>query len=159
MELQLRSAQLPDLDLLAAMNKELIDDEGNLNPMNAAQLTERMREWLVSDWQADLLLDEQEAVIGYALYQFRKHSYFPEMKTVYLRQYFIRREHRRQGYGLKGIELLRKLRFAGVDRIELDVLYANDAATKFWRRAGFDPYAVQMTLDQEKDCKDIAGRD
>ena len=43
-------AVLRDADILAELNKELIEDEQHPNPMNIAQLTERMREWLATNY-------------------------------------------------------------------------------------------------------------
>ena len=41
-----RKATSADYALLGALNHQLIRDEGHRNPMNVAELTERMRRWL-----------------------------------------------------------------------------------------------------------------
>ncbi len=46
MDLTLRRATEDDLDDLAVMNKQLIEDEGSRNPMNREQLADRMKGWL-----------------------------------------------------------------------------------------------------------------
>ena len=43
-------AELVDVEGLAELNKGLIEDERHPNPMDVAQLTKRMREWL-SFWR------------------------------------------------------------------------------------------------------------
>ncbi len=141
----LRKATEADLPLLARMNRHLIVDEGSPNPMNVQQLEDRMRGWFFSDWHIDLICHDQD-VVGYALYQFRKNQYFPDQEEVYLRQYFIKREYRRQGFGQAGIRLLLETRFKPGQTVILDVLERNTAGKQFWRKVGFAPYTTTMTL-------------
>ena len=76
MDVALRQATLVDCDLLAAMNRELIRDEGSRNPMSIGELSDRMYRWLQGDWQATLILTGR-VVVGYALYQIRPDEYHP----------------------------------------------------------------------------------
>jgi len=142
-ELTLRKAQETDLPLLARMNKHLIEDEGSPNPMDLAQLEERMRGWLLSDWHIDLLCRGAE-VVGYAVYRFRPDEYFPDREEVYLRQYFIRREFRRNGFGQTGIRLLMERRFKPGQTVIIDVLDGNMPGKSFWAKVGFKPYSITM---------------
>lgn len=148
MGLQLRSAMLDDLDTLTDMNQQLIEDEGSPNPMSWIELRRRMQAWLQdSSWHADLLVREEDGeIIGYALYHFKKNPYFPIMDEVYLRQYFIKRDYRKQGFGLEGIQRLKESRFVGVDTIEIDVLESNSRGRSFWMKAGFQPYVINMRM-------------
>ena len=98
MPLLIRSAGEADLPLLAQMNKRLIEDEGSRNPMSIDQLAERMRGWLLSDWEVRLFATNV-GVVGYAVYQARRDEYFPDQTIVYLRQFYIERELRGQGLG------------------------------------------------------------
>ncbi|THF72875.1 GNAT family N-acetyltransferase [Cohnella fermenti] len=143
MDLQLRCAAEADLDLLAEMNKHLIEDEGSTNPMSLAELKTRMLDWLRASWQIDLLVHGSE-VVGYVLYFYKNNPYRPHRREAYVRQYFIRREWREKGFGLRGIELLKELRFKNVSAVEIDVLAANSRGRSFWQRAGFVPYAINM---------------
>jgi predicted acetyltransferase len=146
MVLHLRSAGSNDVRLLAEMNKQLIEDEGSANPMNLEQLEARMHGWLSEDWRADLIVNDEENVVGYSLYQFRSTPHFPDRNDVYLRQYFIRRDCRNRGYGLEGISMLRETRFGDVETIEIDVLETNRIGKGFWSKAGFEPYVINMRL-------------
>ncbi len=57
MTLILRPALLSDLDLLAGMNKRLIEDEESRNPMALAALRERVAGWLgTGEYTVDLFL-------------------------------------------------------------------------------------------------------
>jgi hypothetical protein len=44
-----RSASSRDAPLLAALNQQLIQDEGHRNPMSIAELKDRMEEWLAGE--------------------------------------------------------------------------------------------------------------
>ncbi|MCL5998554.1 MAG: GNAT family N-acetyltransferase [Chloroflexi bacterium] len=97
----LRSATPDDVALLARMNRQLIEDEGSRNPMSLDQLEARMRCWLGGGWSITIVLAGDE-VAGYAVYQVRRDEYCPDQQLVYVRQFFIRRELRRQGIGKSG---------------------------------------------------------
>ena len=98
MPLLVRPANEADLPLLAQMNKRLIEDEGSRNPMSLDQLADRMRDWLLGDWEVKLFATD-DRVVGYAVYQIRRDEYFPDQTIVYLRQFYIEREMRGQGLG------------------------------------------------------------
>lgn len=104
-----RKAEQGDIPLLAWLNRALIEDEGSRNPMTFDALAERMAEFLKDGWQADLFCRANE-VLGYALYQIDKDGY-EDAPFVYIRQFFIKGEHRRQGYGLQAVEYLIKYAF------------------------------------------------
>jgi GNAT superfamily N-acetyltransferase len=146
-DISLMKATVQDLSLLTQMNKELIEDEGSLNPMSIDQLEQRMLNWLTTDdWEVDLVL-LAGGVIGYALYQFRVHSILADAEEVYLRQYFIRRRYRGNGIGLAGIQLLKDSRFEHVKTIVIDVLLSNPKGIRFWQKAGFFSYYMNMRLE------------
>ena len=89
--MQYRDAAVADSPVLAEMNHQLIQDEGHSNPMSVAELEDRMRGWLQGDYKAIIFSDEQGS-IGYALWR-------PEPEGVYLRQFLVHRDRRRQGLG------------------------------------------------------------
>ncbi len=99
MTLSLRSAGNSDLQILAEMNKQLMEDEKSSNPMGIRELEERMREFLESNWAIDLIMKEAK-IIGYTLYKYQEDLLNRNEKQVYVRQYFIRRENRKMGYGI-----------------------------------------------------------
>jgi RimJ/RimL family protein N-acetyltransferase len=144
--LRLQSAGNSDLQILAEMNKQLIEDEKSSNPMGIKELEERMREFLENTWEIDLIMKEAK-IIGYTLYKYQEDLLNRDEKQVYVRQYFIRREYRNMGYGIAGIELLKKTRFKDVKRIEIDVLETNPEGKRFWDRAGFKPYYTNMRME------------
>jgi len=84
-----RKATSADYPLLGALNHQLIRDEGHRNPMNVAQLTERMRRWLGTGEYTGRVFEENGQIVAYALYRA-----FAE--EVYLRHLFVVRGRRRE---------------------------------------------------------------
>jgi len=146
MTLSLRPAARADLPRLAAMNKQLIEDEGSPNPMSIAQLQARMAEWLIADRYRVETIIADETVIGYIIYSIRKDEYFPDRQMVFVRQFYVAREHRRQGVGKRAFELLADTRFPTNCTISLDVLTSNSNGQRFWASLGFQPYYVNLKL-------------
>lgn len=137
-----RLATLDDCQLLAELNAQLIQDEGHRNPMTIAELAERMRSWLTGDYRAILFAAEQGAEatprpVGYALFR-------EEPEYIYLRQFFIARNLRRQGHGRAAIDHLLKHAWPAGRRIRIDVLVGNMTAIAFWRSVGFADYCLTM---------------
>ena len=148
MMLSLRAATDADIELLARMNKQLIDDECHSNPVAVPELAERMRGWLHAEWSADLFVQSEpqgvDTIIGYALYQRRQNEFFPGRPVIYLRQFLIVREHRGRGQGRRALKDLIETRLPSRCTLVVDVLTANTRGLGFWQRVGFQPY--QMTL-------------
>lgn len=141
--LSYRMAGPDDAALIAPMNRQLIVDEGSENPMTLPELEARMRRFLETGWSC-ALLELEEAVVGYALFETRPQPYDNARQEVFLRQYFIAADYRRQGIGKAGIALLETHAFPPGATVVLDVLSENTRGRQFWQRAGFEPYAVTM---------------
>mgnify|MGYP002336005766 CR=1 FL=1 len=67
---------------------------------------------------------------------------------AYLRQYFIKREYRNQGYGRQGIELLLTERLQAANTITIEVLETNPIGIRFWEKVGFTSYSKAMKRSQ-----------
>jgi RimJ/RimL family protein N-acetyltransferase len=123
-----------DVELLAKMNKQLIEDEKADNLMDISQLESRMKDFLNNGYKAFFFINDKKT-IGYALCDMTK-------APVYLRQFFIKREERRKHYGKDSFKkLLEKLE---VKEIEIDVLKGNEAGIKFWGKIGFKEQSIRM---------------
>jgi ribosomal protein S18 acetylase RimI-like enzyme len=133
-----RQATVSDARQLAEMNWNLIRDEGHRNAMGPAELEARMTQWLEDEYQA-VLFEEGDQSVGYAL--FRR-----DPEYVYLRQFFIRREYRRRGFGRAAMAWLAQHIWSG-ERVRLDVLVGNAAAISFWRSIGFRDYCLTLERD------------
>lgn len=128
-----------DLNILADLNKQLIEDEKSDNKMNIDQLKERMRGFLETDYNA-YLFKKQNTVVGYSLV---KKSQAP----IYLRQFFICREYRKRGYGREAFNNLMHL--LGTDAIDIEVLCWNNAGKLFWDSLGFKERSVYMRYNKD----------
>lgn len=131
-----RRATLDDVGVLAQLNQQLIRDEGHRNRMTLPELEERMTGWLAGDYEA-VLLEREGRPVGYAL--FRR-----EPESVYLRQFFVAPECRRQGIGREALKWLSEDVWAGAQRVRIDVLVGNEAGVAFWRAVGFRDYCITM---------------
>lgn len=138
-----RFACLDDAAILAQMNRQLIEDEGHRNSMATEELENRMKSWLKADHQA-VVFQQGTEVLGYALFK-------QEPEWLYLRQFFVRREKRRQGIGRNAIAWLLQNAWGDGKRIRLDVLIGNSVAIQFWRSVGFEDYCLTMEREGNDD--------
>ncbi|HXR46088.1 MAG TPA: GNAT family N-acetyltransferase [Candidatus Limnocylindrales bacterium] len=133
-----RRATLNDCARLAALNQQLIRDEGHRNPMTVPELEQRMKAWLTSEYAAVLFEDDAEAV-AYALYR-------EEPEEIYLRQLFVVRNRRRRGIGRQAMEILRSQIWPKHKRLTVEVLVRNTAAITFWRAVGYQDYSLTLEI-------------
>ena len=134
--MEYRTAGEADLPLLAELNRQLIHDEGNSNPLSVAELEVRMRAWLVRTYTAVLFLS-RGSIVGYAVYR-------SDNAGIFLRQFFICRDERRKGHGRAAVDLLFERVWPAGSRVTLEALCANQAAIGFWRAVGFEDYALTL---------------
>lgn len=134
-----RDATAADARVLAEMNQQLIRDSGHRNPMTLSELEARMAAWLGGEYRA-VLFEEGAEVIGYALFRF-------DPEFAYLRQIYVRPDHRRKGIAREAVSWLRQNRFADSPRVRIDVLVGNVEAIAFWRAVEFRDYCVTMEWD------------
>jgi GNAT superfamily N-acetyltransferase len=142
-KIELRQATPSDLDLLARMNRELIEDERHLNPATQTELGERFERFIDEGWTADLFLANGE-VVGYALHRREANPAAPDGRYVHLRQFFIIRGRRRRNIGQSALAALCKMRWPIGELVVLDVLETNPGGRRFWDRMGFKPYYTRL---------------
>lgn len=127
MSITIRPCTIHDIEQLAIMNKQLIEDEKSDNPMNIDELKERMLNFLSTDYHAYFFMIEED-IIGYSLIRDTE-------EPCYLRQFFINRDYRKKHYGTQAFHSL--LEYLTLDDIELEVLPWNERGLKFWESCGF----------------------
>ncbi|MGD9721177.1 MAG: N-acetyltransferase family protein [Pirellulales bacterium] len=137
-KLTYRAAGDADAPLLAALNRQLIDDEGHQNPMTVDELAARMRGWLAAGYRA-VVFELAGELVGYALFRERDDD-------VYLRQFFVARPKRRLGMGRRAIDILRGEVWPAGRRLTVDVLVSNQAGVAFWRAVGYRDYALTLEI-------------
>ena len=123
-----RPAIAADAELLGAMNRRLIQDEGHRNRMGVPELVERMRGWLAAEYRA-WLLEAGGAPIAYCLAR-------DDGDHVYIRQLWVEPAARGEGAGRHLVEHLARTAWSG-RRLRLEVLIGNQRAIAFWRALGF----------------------
>ena len=131
-----REATLDDCGVLAEMNHQLIRDEGHRNPMTVTELAERMRGWLSSGGYRAVLFEDSGCPVAYALFHIKSDA------SIYLRQFFVSRDRRRQGVGSQAAATLFRDVFPVGARVTLDVLAYNEAAASFWAKLGSLRYSI-----------------
>ncbi|MBD3917873.1 GNAT family N-acetyltransferase [Paenibacillus sp. PR3] len=151
--MNIRIGSEEDLDMLAAMNKQLIEDERHDNPMDIPQLRERMQSFIEGSYAA-YIFEAEDTVLGYALVD---HSRSP----LYLRQFFISRSSRGQGNGKAAFRALTQ--FLGTDDLDIEVMHWNEQGYRFWKSLGFQERSVYMrrshSFDSVSDKTNVSGDD
>ena len=133
----IKKCSLSDVEELAQLNKQLIEDEKSDNMMTLEQLKIRMRDFLESEYNAYFFMEE-DCIAGYVLVSHTS-------KPLYLRQFFIARNFRRQGKGRAALKLLQEE--LKTDKVDIEVLSWNMAAIKFWESCGFVERSRYMRLE------------
>lgn len=131
-----------DAHALAVLNHALIRDEGHRNRMTIEQLAERMA-WFLADGYRAVVFDADGSASGYALYKF-------EPEWVYLRQFYVKPEFRRQGVGRAALKWLRSDAWSGQSRVRVEVLIGNATGIAFWRAVGFVDYCLTLEWEQSE---------
>ena len=126
--MEIVKAELTDVDILAELNKHLIEDEQHPDPMDIDQLTERMREWLATDYIC-YIAKENGHIVGYCLYR-------DDGDYYYMRQLYVDRAHRRKGIATRLLDWLYEHVWTD-KKVRLDVLAHNEDAFAFYQRYGF----------------------
>ncbi len=121
-------AELTNADVLAELNKHLIEDEQHPEPMDIDQLTHRMREWLATEYIC-YIAKENGHIIAYCLYR-------DDGDYYYMRQLYVDRAHRRKGIATRLLDWLYENVWTD-KKVRLDVLAHNEDAVAFYKRYGF----------------------
>ncbi len=126
--MEIVKAKLGDVERLAELNKELIEDERHPNPMDTSQLTERMQGWLTTDYIC-YMAKEKGSIVAYCLYR-------DDASHYYMRQLYVDRAHRRKGIATQLLDWLYENVWTD-KKVRLDVLAHNEEAVAFYQRYGF----------------------
>jgi|SRR5690606_3376619 len=116
---------------LAALNRQLIEDEGHSNSMSESQLANRMRGWLRGEYLCFGIVDDAR-IVAYSLHKDAGDFY-------YIRQLFTARDARNQGLASKLLAHLETHVLTGKP-IRLEVLVGNTHAQKFYAARGYLAY-------------------
>ena len=138
-ELRIDRAKPADAELLAALNRQLDEDEPHPYPLPMAALIERMARWIETGEYQVLLFRRGDRVTGYAVWRV-------EELGTYLRHFFICRDQRRAGWGRAAMKLLCRDVFPKDRPINIDAAIGNTSGIAFWRAIGFKDFGLSMEL-------------
>jgi GNAT superfamily N-acetyltransferase len=106
--------------------------------MDLPALTERMARWVAGDYHV-LLFRRGTRVTGYAVWR-------DEEFGAYLRQFFICRDQRRQGFGRAVMKQLCRDEFPKGRPLHLEASVWNTGAIAFWHALGLKDFGLSMVL-------------
>ena len=127
-----------DIPQVAKWNTQLHEDEGS-SPMSNDAAENRLRRWLEKGKFEGVVFVVEDEEIGYLLYELRPvHDDQRSSESVYLRQFFISRDSRREGLGRAAIEKFQREVVPSTARLVLDVKTSNPGGHQFWKSLGFE---------------------
>jgi len=129
-----------DINTLAVMNNQLIEDERHRSKMTVQDLEIRIRKWLSKNYHA-AIAEEKDEIIAYALWR-------RDPDWIYLRQLFVNRNKRRQGIGRAFIKWLHENAWKKDKWIRVEALIVNPEGIAFWRAIGFKDYCITLELEK-----------
>jgi ribosomal protein S18 acetylase RimI-like enzyme len=133
--MDLVAATVNEIDILTEMNIQLRIDEEMDNTMSEKTVYNRMKEFLISNDYDVFIIVVDKADVGYVLVE-------STSTPLYLRQLFIKKEFRQNGYGRLTLSAI--LEFYSVDQIDLEVMSWNQSAIKFYENFGFKKRFIGM---------------
>ena len=127
-----------DAEVLGAMNAQLSVDEGG-EPIGPLPVyVARMRDWLETGRYQAAIAHRGDEALGYLLWRDDQ-----DYGDIFIRQYFVAREHRGAGLGRALFERAVSQFWAGRP-LRLDVYDSNPRGRAFWEKTGFAPYSRLM---------------
>lgn len=137
-----------DIPQVAQWNVQLHEDEGS-TPMSVDAAAERIRRWLANDVFRGVIFIADNTPIGYALYEHRPaEADQRSTESVYIRQFFITRDSRRQRQGTAAFQLLVNELVPRSAKVILEVKVSNPAGRRFWESLGFEATDVVYELPE-----------
>jgi predicted acetyltransferase len=144
-----RALKEHDIPQVAEWNVQLHEDEGS-SPLSVEAATKRLQRWFEDGtFQGAIFLVDGNSV-GYALYEHQPvHGDQRAAKSVYVRQFFICRESRREGKGTAAFTTFVREFVPKSANVVLEVKESNPSGQRFWESLAFKPKSVTYELDRQ----------
>ncbi|MEM6333871.1 MAG: GNAT family N-acetyltransferase [Planctomycetota bacterium] len=130
-----------ELALVAELNIQLQIDEAAAVVMTPDNAAARMRRWIDHEDHHALLArpagQPTADPVGYLVYAEHHDDCNHGHNMLYIRQFLVRREHRRQGIGRAMMDAFHRQIAPPNTPIEMDVLLSNPTGHAFWNAVGF----------------------
>jgi ribosomal protein S18 acetylase RimI-like enzyme len=138
-----------DIEQVAQWNVQLHEDEGSA-PLSVDAAAKRLRRWLEDRTFQGAIFLADGSEVGYVLYEHRPvHADQRAAESVYVRQFFISREARRQGNGTAAFKTFVREFIPRNANVVLDVKESNPSGQRFWESLSFKPMGVTYGLDRQ----------
>lgn len=138
--MELQKAVIENCDELVEMNNQLVIDEQFDVILPQDKMIERMKDFIQGSVYDCYLMIHDSVHCGYCLVDTTK-------TPLYLRHLFVKKEHRRKGYGKTAIQML--LQMYKTDSLDIEVMAWNSNALKFYESIGFTPRFIGMRISKE----------
>lgn len=129
-----------DLGKLAQLNRYLRED-GGFEPMELRVFEDRLRRWMEAGYTA-VIFEKNDESVAYALFRPTDLDMEGLEPGIFIRQFFVMRNKRREGIGRQAFETLRDQLWPKGCGILLETEYENHRAQAFWKSLGFSEYAI-----------------
>lgn len=117
---------------------------------NRAAVREAALRRIVSD---ELLVARKDGeLVGFVMFTVESGQYEQDVRRGVVQNLYVDPDYRRRGIGTELLGAAEdSLAGRGVDRVALNVLAANEAARRFYRRSGYEPHRVEVEKSVESD--------
>ena len=137
--MELQKAVIEDCDELVEMNNQLVIDEQFDVILPEDKMIERMKDFIQGSVYDCYLMIHDSVHCGYCLVDTTK-------TPLYLRHLFVKKEHRRKGFGKQAIQML--LQMYKTNSLDIEVMAWNANALKFYESIGFTPRFIGMRISK-----------
>jgi ribosomal protein S18 acetylase RimI-like enzyme len=120
--------------------------------MSDSEMEQHLRAYLPGEHATTLVARAEHATLGYVGARFEPVAPRRSEKRAIIELLAVAPPYRGRGIGTRLVmELLASLRRQGITRVSVPVIAANEAAVRFWRRAGFQEvsFVMEQRLSQE----------
>ncbi|MEM7130366.1 MAG: GNAT family N-acetyltransferase [Chloroflexota bacterium] len=152
----IRIATEADIDTIVSLNHALFqEDAGQRDPtMNVDWALEHGHEYFASLLQQgethSLIAEDDEKALGYLIGYLRDSSSLRPINQAELESMFVVAEARSSGIGAELVSQFKEwCKKQGVERISVTAFVANERATAFYQRHGFEPRNVTLETNLE----------
>ena len=142
MVIEYRDATPSDVSMLARMHRQSVADECNEAIPSLSKCTAEIERLFGRECEA-IVFGAAGVDMGYTLFQ-------RESQGVFVRHFFVSRQHRRCGVGRSAMQWLLANAWGKPKRVRLAVHVDNEAGIAFWRSVGFTDWLIDMKLESEQ---------
>lgn len=97
-----------------------------------------------------LVARDDDEIVGFVTFSKEQGDYDVDSRRGLIHDIFVAESYRDRGVGDRLLSAAEKrLASDGIDHVSLEVLAGNDAARRFYERAGYEPFRIEMEKQLE----------